>query len=322
MATDSDFDCPPLRLEVEGQEEEEEASLHIQQIQFSIWNTIKHHIPRFLITILVDIILPLVIYLILQKRIKPVHALLAAGIPPLIMVLIKGILSRTFDALGFIVFIGFSASAIAAIITRNPTIILLEKSLATGLISLVFGVTLIPFRCCYHRCHIRPLAYYFYQDLVPTKRAEVGLPDSIFEDEQQLIDEQHMELLNDGILPKLTHKQEVAQVYEWIYAHCSSFRRSCYLITSIWSVGLLLEFLARLFLILIHLPYDKIFIYGHLILSIMTSLLILLTIICITKERKQTLKIIQKWKQEYLNIHQRQSNRSSIRDNLDLNIVT
>jgi hypothetical protein len=157
---------------------------------------------------------------------------------------------------------------------------------------------------------------------VPTKRAEVGLPDSIFEDEQQLIDEQHMELLNDGILPKLTHKQEVAQVYEWIYAHCSSFRRSCYLITSIWSVGLLLEFLARLFLILIHLPYDKIFIYGHLILSIMTSLLILLTIICITKERKQTLKIIQKWKQEYLNIHQGQLNRSSIRDNLDLNIVT
>jgi hypothetical protein len=300
MASDSDSDCPPIRLEVEGQEEEE-ASI---QIQFSIWNTIKHHIPRFLITIFVDIILPIVIYLILQKRIKPVHALLAAGIPPLIMVLVKGILSRTFDALGFIVFIGFSASAIAAIITRNPIILLLEKSLATGLISLVFGVTLIPFRCCYHRFHIRPLAYYFYQDLVPTKRAEVGLPDSIFEDEQELIDEQRMELLDDGILPRLTHKQEVAQVYEWIYAHCSSFPSACYMITSIWSIGFLLEFLGRLTLILARLSVNKIVIYGQFILSSVTVICIILTIICITKERKQTLRFIEQWKKDNLNVPQ------------------
>ncbi|CAF3457935.1 unnamed protein product, partial [Rotaria sp. Silwood2] len=38
-----------------------------RKIKFSIWNTFKHHIPHFLITILVDIILPLVIYFLLQK---------------------------------------------------------------------------------------------------------------------------------------------------------------------------------------------------------------------------------------------------------------
>jgi hypothetical protein len=211
------------------------------------------------------------------------------------MVLFKGIISRRFDALGFLVFIAFAGSAIAAIITHNPIILLLEKSLVTGLTSLIFGITLIPFGCC----QIRPLAYYFYQDLVPTKRVNVGLPDIVFEDEQ----EQSMELQETNFLPKLTHKQEVSQVYEWIYAHCSSFRTACYMITSIWAIGFFCEFLARLFLILIDLSADKIFIYGHIILSSMTSLLIFLTIICIARERKQTLKSIEKWKIDYLHDH-------------------
>jgi hypothetical protein len=306
MSCDSDSDCSPILLEGE---EQEETSISTQPIRFSVWNTFKPHIPRFLLTMLVDVFLPFIVYLILQKRIKQVPALIAAGTPPLIMVIIKGIVSRTFDALGFLVFTAFAASAIAAIITHNAVIILLEKSLVTGLLSLIFGITLIPFHCCRHRFQIRPLAYYFYQDLVPTKRAHVGLPDILFEDNQSI------ELNETGLIPKLTHKQEVSQVYAWIYAHCSSFRLSCYLITSIWSVGLLLEFLARLFLILIHLSVEKIFIYGHVMLSLMTSILILLTVLCITNERKQTLKLIEKWKEQHLNNQQEHS------DDINLNIV-
>ncbi|CAF3412582.1 unnamed protein product [Rotaria sp. Silwood1] len=319
MTSDSDNDCPPLLLE----DEEQDTPISIEEIKFSLWNTFKHHIPRLIITVLVDLIIPLAVYLMLQKRTKPVYALAAAGVPPFIMVLIKGVVSRTFDALGFIVFISFVASAIAAIVTHNPIILLLEKSLVTGIISIIFGITLIPFHCCHHRCQIRPLAYYFYQDLVPTKRKDIGLPDSVFEDTQELIDDQFSEMHEENLLPSLTHKQEIAQVYEWIYAHCSSFRYSCYIITSIWSVGLLLEFLARLFLILIRLTIDKIFIYGHIILSVMTSLLILLTVISITRERKYTLKSIEQWKKEYLNLHQQQSEliSSPLINNINSNIV-
>ncbi|CAF3085319.1 unnamed protein product [Rotaria socialis] len=317
MAFDSDADCPPLLLEDEDRDDE---AISIENPRFSIWNTFKHHIPRLVITVLVDLICPLVLYLILQKRIKPVYALAAAGIPPFIMVIIKGIVSRTFDALGFLVFFCFVASAIAAVITSSPVILLLEKSLVTGVVSIIFGITLIPFRCCSHRCRMRPLAYYFYQDLVPTKRKDIGLPDSIFEDEQQqLPDNQFSEMQEENLLslPVLSHKQEVAQVYEWIYRHCSSFRLSCYLITSIWSIGLLLEFLARLFLILIRLSIEKIFIYGHIILSAMTTLLIILTILCITRERKQTLKSIETWKKEYFSTQQ-----SSFVNDSSINIVT
>jgi hypothetical protein len=279
------------------------------KIQFSIWHTFKHHIPRFLLTILIDIILPLAIFFCFQKYIKPVYALLVASSPPLLMIIIKAIYFRTFDALGFIVFITFALSAIVAIITRNPLILLLEKSLVTGIISLIFAITLIPFHCCHSRCRLRPLAYYFYQDLVPTNRVQIGLPENIFNDEQEQIDDSYAQLKEELSLPELSNKQEVAQVYEWIYTHCSSFRISCYMITSIWAIGFFLEFFARLTLIIIHLPVNKIVIYGHIILSSITVLCIVSSIICITIERKHTLLSIEKWNVE--NQQRRFSERST-----------
>jgi hypothetical protein len=286
-----------------SQTTEQQTPVSTEPIQFSIWDTFKHHIPRFLITILVDIILPLIIYFSLQKRIKPVYALLVAGIPPLAMVIIKGLLSRTFDALGFLVFIAFLISAIVAVITHNPIVLLLEKSVITGILSIIFGLTLISLDCYQYSFHIRPLAYYFYQDLVPTKRHEVGLPDDIFHNELESLDEQRED---EPSMIHVSHKEEVAQVYEWIYAHCSSFRTACYMITSIWSIGFLFEFLGRLTLILVHLKLDKIVLYGTVILTIITIIMIILSIICIAKERKQTLEFIRQWKKEHMNIQDKQ----------------
>lgn len=258
------------------------------EIRFSLWHTFKQHIPRFLLTVLFDIILPLVVYFALQKRLRTFYALLISGVPPLIMVLGKAIISRTFDALGFLVFIAFSASAIVAIITHNEFVLLLEKSLATGVISLIFFISLIPFRCYSHRCRWRPLAYYFYQDLLPITRAQVGLPSSVFNDVEQSMDA--------SSTVQIPSKKEVAQVYEWIYQNCSAFRSSCFIITGVWAVGLMLEFLGRLGLIFIHVPVNMIVIYGYIILISVTTLCIILTIISITKERKETLAMINEWK--------------------------
>ena len=276
-------DCLILLEEEDADDEPLDAPPSVP-IRFSLWNTFKHHIPRLFITLTVDVILPMVIYWIVHRHTQPVYALLVAGIPPFLMILIKAMVSRTFDALGFVVLIGFVASAIVAVITRNPTVILLEKSFVTGLISVVFGFTLIPLRCC----RIRPLAFYFYQDLVPTGRKDVGLPDWIFD---------RADGDGDDVMP-LDKKVEISQVYSWIYEHCASFRSSCYIITGLWSIGLLLEFCARLSLILLHFSVEKIFIYGHLILAGMTALLTLLTILCIIAERKRTLFFIDQWKKE------------------------
>jgi hypothetical protein len=280
-------------------------------IKFSAWHTFKHHIPRFFITILVDVILPLVLYVFLQKYMKPVYALLAAGSPPLLMVIFKAVWLCTFDALGFLVFFSFVVTALVAVISRNPIILLLEKSLITGVLSIIFGITLIPFQCCKHRCRWRPLAYYFYQDLVPTKRKDIGLPDNVFSNEEEQIDNRYTHLNDEVLIEKLSHKQEVAQVYEWLYAHCSSFRFSCQLITSIWSVGYLSEFLVRVSLIVAHLSINKIVIYGHIILTLITVLMILSTIICITIERKYTLAFIEQWRIQHLNLQQCEQRRLS-----------
>ena len=246
-------------------------------IPFSFWQTFKSHIPRFLLTILFDIILPLILFFVLQKHIKTVYALLIAGLPPLIIILFKVLLTRTFDVLAFLVFISFLISTIVVLLTHNEIILLLEKSLVTGVISVIFAMTLIPFRC-----HWRPLAFYFYQNLVPITRAQIGLTDRVLKVENEV-----------------SIKDESTEIYGWIYEHCSSFRFACYLITSIWSIGLLSEFLARLTLILLHLSVNKIIIYGHIILTSVTVLCIILTIICIIQERKQTFVWIRQWKERH-----------------------
>jgi len=280
------------------------SSTESAEIRFSIWRTFKHHIPRFILTMLVDIILPIIIYYTLQLHIKPVYALLLAGVPPFLMVIFKGILARTFDALAFLVFSGFIISGVIAIITRNAIVLLLEKSTVTGISSIVFGLTLIPVRCCHHRCRVRPLAYYFYQDLVPTTRAEIGLPENIFPPEEQQQQQQSPSNPEEEVLiPRLSDKQEVSKVYEWIYTHCSSFRFSCYMITGVWSIGLLSEFVVRLILILLHLSINEIFFYANVILTSVTIVCILLTIMFVMRERKQTIRFIEQWKREHLQLN-------------------
>ncbi len=291
------------------------------KIQFSIWHTFKHHIPRFVTTIIIDAILPLVVYVFLQKHLKPVYALLAAGSPPLFMVIFKAIWLCTFDALGFLVFFSFAITAVVAVLSRSPIILLLEKSLITVILSLLFGCTLIPFRCYKNRCRWRPLAYYFYQDLVPTTRKDIGLSDELFRNEVEQIGTNYARLKEENSLEKLTHKKEVAQVYEWLYSHCSSFRHSCYIITSIWSIGYLLEFLTRISLILARLSITKIVIYGHVILTTITVLMILFTIICIAIERKFTLAFIERWTTQHSNRQQRRLSSAVVIVNCDSNCV-
>ena len=265
------------------------------RIRFSIWHTFKHHIPRFIITILIDVIAPLLIYVLLQKRIKPVYALLAASSPPLIMVIVKALWLWVFDALGFLIFFTFAIAAVVAIVTRNAFVLLLEKSLVTCILSIMFGLTLVPFRCSRYRW--RPLAYYFYQDLVPTRRADIGLPDSLFSNEHVQTGDRYSKLKEELLTTEtLSSRQEVAQVYEWLYANCRSFRLSCYSITSIWSIGFLLEFLARVTLILIFRSVSEVVIYGHIALSTITVIMLLSTGISITIERRYTLAFIERWR--------------------------
>ncbi|UJR19494.1 hypothetical protein I4U23_022623 [Adineta vaga] len=273
------------------------------EIEFSLWRTFKHHIPRFILTAVFDLILPLVLFFVLQNHLETVYVLLISGAPPLVMIFLKAIISRTFDALGFLILAGFVISAIVALVTKNDTILLIEKSLILGVISIIFAITLIPIPCCCKRCRWRPIAYYIYQDLLPTKRKDIGLPDDIFDHPtNKLYDSKK----------KSSDKKEVAQVYDWLYTNCSSFRRTCYVITAIWAVGLFLEFIGRLTLVLIHLSVTQIVIYAHVILGVVVVTCGLLTVICVTRERKKSIAFVKRWKEGNLSIEDPQQQRSTL----------
>jgi len=255
--------------------------------KFSAWHALKRYLPRLLLTILIDVIIPLGLLFVIQNYIKILYALIIAGIPPCLTVIVKVIRYRTFDALGFIICIGFIMSAIVGVTTQDPYLLLLGQSLVTAVMCLIYSVTLIPFERCHPSLKLRPLFFYFYQDLAPTTREQLGVPDNIFEDQTLISD-----------------KQEVAKVYDWLYGNFSSFRRYCLLVTFTWSIGLLIGFLAQLILILVRVPVNTIAIYGHVALTSVMIICIVLTVILVAKERKQTMKQIETWKTEHLSMQQ------------------
>lgn len=260
--------------------------------RFSSWSSFKHHMPRLLISITVDIIIPVILYFIVRGHMVPVYSLLIASSPSLFMVIFKGIWERSFDAIGFIVSAAFILSAILALLFKNPTILLLEKSWLTGAGAILFAITLIPFKCGRFQC--RPMVYYFYHDLFPVTRAEFGLPDGMFETDQ------YAELQDDNRNRRsaVLNMREVAQVYSWLYDHCSSFRATCYFMTGAWVVAFAIECTTRYIMIISGMSMDAIFLYGQVIFLVIVMACAILQICAMIIERRHTLEYIAQWKLE------------------------
>lgn len=266
------------------------------EIRFSLWKVFKRNIRSLLITAVIEIILPLTLYLVLQKYIEPIYAFIIASIPALSMIIIKAIRRRAFDLVGFLICVAFLTSAIISVVSHNATILLLEKSFIMIVYFIVFVISMIPFHLCFRRYQIRPIAYYLYQNLIPTGKADVGLPDSAFRDKQeQIIDQNAKVLSTNDVQQNSPSKEEVEEVYKWIYVHCAQFRRTCYLITISFSIAFLLNFLAQLTFVLIDLPINSIVIYGTVVPAVTLNLCFILCGICIKIERKSTLAYIRQW---------------------------
>ncbi|CAF1041118.1 unnamed protein product [Adineta steineri] len=264
------------------------------QSKVSTWDTFKHHIPRIIITCIIDVFVPLVVFFLLENHVKPVFALLAASSPPLFMIAYKAIWERSFDSMGFVVSTCLITTAIFALAFNSPYILLLEKSLLTGIGAVVFTITLMPLQCCPKQFQWRPLAYYFYFDLIPVNRTEFGLPDSVFDNNE------YTELTSENNKGKISRMKEATQVYAWVYDHSSSFRISCYFMTSAWAVAFCLDFIIRFILICSDLSIDQIYYWGQITFCILAVLCLILQICTMIIERKHTLAFIEQWKIENL----------------------
>ncbi len=88
--------------------------------------------------ILVNFVLPYVIYAETEAGIGKVHALLAASLPPIVWSIIEFVRKRRIDAVSILVIAGIILSLLAFIGGGSVRFLQLRENLVTGLIGLVF----------------------------------------------------------------------------------------------------------------------------------------------------------------------------------------
>ncbi|CAG8645635.1 11422_t:CDS:1 [Dentiscutata erythropus] len=171
----------------------------------------------FLFMLFVDVGLPLILYAILSKYIPTIWALIISGIPPIISVILNFIHRKQINAIGLLSLAGFIAGSILAIYQDDPKLYLLRDSFITGVIGLVFVITLIPIKV--GSFEMRPLIYYNSKNL--------GL----------------------GDLKGLTEDEPIPDRWERYWRSYALFRRTFIVLTAVWGFGLILEVPARVIII-------------------------------------------------------------------------
>ena len=115
------------------------------------WGYIRQHGGPFALQVLVNAVLPLIIFDLGQKRLGDVRALLASSIPPILWSLVEFARRRKVDAISILALAGIALSMLAFIGTGGAKFLQLRETLVGGLIGLIFvGSALIR----------RPIIYY------------------------------------------------------------------------------------------------------------------------------------------------------------------
>lgn len=112
---------------------------------------VRRHGGPFALQVLVNALLPLLIFDLWQKQLGDVRALLASSIPPIAWSLVEFARHRKVDALSILALAGIALSMLAFIGTGGAKFLQLRETLVGGLIGLIFvGSALIR----------RPIMYY------------------------------------------------------------------------------------------------------------------------------------------------------------------
>ena len=92
----------------------------------------------FALEVLVNAVLPFIIYSLTDKRLGDVGALIASSVPPIAWSIVQFVRSRTVDALSVLVVIGIALSLLALWGGGGAKFLQLRENLVTGAIGLVF----------------------------------------------------------------------------------------------------------------------------------------------------------------------------------------
>jgi hypothetical protein len=95
-------------------------------------------IGSIVIELCVNVVLPYLVYVLLEARIGQVHALLAATLPPILWSVIEFARKRRIDAVSMMVLAGIVLSLLAFFGGGSARFLQLRENLVTGLIGLAF----------------------------------------------------------------------------------------------------------------------------------------------------------------------------------------
>ncbi|CAG8708935.1 16920_t:CDS:1 [Dentiscutata erythropus] len=200
-----------------------------------------------LLMLFVDIILPLVLYMILSRFISVILALVISGIPPIISIILNFIFHRQVSITGILSLTGFIAGTIMSIIKGDARLYLLREPIMSCAVGLVLLITLIPIKV--GSFQIRPLLFYYVKNL--------GM----------------------GNLEGLTEDEPIPERWERYWGTYAELRRTFFVLTAVWGFGLILDAPARILVIYNTKTIDQAVYFGLIIGIVWVNCLILFTII-------------------------------------------
>jgi hypothetical protein len=291
-------------------------------------------LPQIAGIVILEIGLPLGLYFGLRQPtgpLNPVWALLIAGCPPLAIVILKLVVKCKIDAAGLLAVTAFAAAAIVAAATQNARILLLEKSIITGAIGLVFAISLIPFQWTWKgRVHrLRPLTYMLCAQFLPVDLtydeaenphrepiSDASVQEIHSVDYYQPDDFEGIDMFDltssannrppDTAKPAKATEQKKSKkrfgfekvelpLFKFMYAEIPSFRLVCIVITAVWSIGFLIELAVRLIMIFTISDFDKVFLYSNIVFIVFIVLCGVLTSAVSLMGRFRTLRELNQY---------------------------
>ncbi|CAG8514043.1 886_t:CDS:1 [Scutellospora calospora] len=203
-------------------------------------------ILRMVSMTITDIGLPLIIYFVVSKHLSTIISLIISGIPPTLSVIVNLIFRRQINVIGLLVITGFIAGIIVSVYQNDAKLFLLRESFVTGVIGLIFIITLIPIKIGSFK--MRPLIFY------NSKNLEMGSLEGLTEDEP------------------------IPDRWERYWRLYPSFRRTFYVLTAVWGFGLLIEVPARI-AIIYNTTVDQAIYTGSIVFYTWLGCLVLFTVI-------------------------------------------
>ncbi|KAI8972783.1 hypothetical protein BDB01DRAFT_854432 [Pilobolus umbonatus] len=151
-----------LMSELDNKQEQPEEKVPLSASQKK-WMIIR----RLSYIVMMNAIIPIVLYYLLKPHFPPVWALVLSTTPTILSVLAQALFMKRVDSFGVAVLFGFTLSVVLAALNGDPTILLLRESFVTAGLGIVCILTLIPFR--YKSFTLKPVLYYIARDLISLK---------------------------------------------------------------------------------------------------------------------------------------------------------